>query len=240
METVASIKCYSCKSKFEETFRELNEKFERINSCPNCLDVNHIEKIKCDSCRCWRLDSEYKNDQFHRRNKTCIICANRHQNQRQNREEVSRKKCIHGNDRCSCISCKNEGIGGTSLCIHFIQKNKCVDCLGSGICGHFALRTKCILCKEDATKSGSVELKQDSPLKKEKVEKIPVKRPNCHINRINEQARGMGLELVDPSKYLNACEKVEWKCLTCDGIINRAWKYIQPKQFCCIDGKHSY
>ena len=69
-------------------------------------------------------------------------------------------------------------------------------------------------------------MKQDSPLKKEKVGKIQVKRPTCHVNRINEQARGMGLELVGKSKYLNACEKVEWKCLIRDGIINRAWKYI--------------
>ena len=75
MDRVASIKYYSCKSKFEETFRELNEKFERINSCPNCLDINHVEKIKCEACRCWRLDSEYKKDQFHRRNKTCIILS---------------------------------------------------------------------------------------------------------------------------------------------------------------------
>eukprot|EP00927_Polykrikos_kofoidii_P079860 TRINITY_DN76699_c0_g1_i1.p1 TRINITY_DN76699_c0_g1~~TRINITY_DN76699_c0_g1_i1.p1 ORF type:complete len:360 (-),score=27.38 TRINITY_DN76699_c0_g1_i1:413-1411(-) len=89
-----------------------------------------------------------------RRGRWCV-----HQKPRSNCAACGRTRCIHGRQRCFCISCKGSQIckhlrrravckecGGSQICQHGRRKDTCRDCFGSQICKHGRNKAFCKLC----------------------------------------------------------------------------------------------
>lgn len=55
--------------------------------------------------------------------------------------------CHHGRKRYVRKECFKEHCGGSGLCEHLREKNRCIDCGGADICKHKKRKGRCKVCK---------------------------------------------------------------------------------------------
>lgn len=80
---------------------------------------------------------------------------------KKSKRSYNRCKCPHGHKSSTCKECKLEGIGGSQICDHLINRYICAKCKelgigGSGICSHGNVKSLCNECKETGEGGGSL------------------------------------------------------------------------------------
>ena len=143
------------------------------------------EYIKCKGCKCKRHINEYEVYKGERR-KSCIICK---ENRQKNRENY---KCEHNKQKNTCVDCK-----GVSICEHLKRRENCVDCKGSSICEHYKRRNVCVDC------NGS----QICIHSKQRIQCVDCKGASIceHSRRRNVCKKCKGTGICEHSKVRNIC-----------------------------------